>query len=674
MSLDLDDTLFDSPILQFLGQTPDVADTLTLTPDAAPIFLEPNSGATVGLRFPRPGVQHPGRVVYLSFPVEAISTNALPPHSRAELYRRVFQFLVPGAEGLATVSLDRRAYTLPSVVQLELGDSDLSGQVSVQLRIRSDTDPLGLAVELHETDRPGVFQGTVNLANAEGSSEANHLRAQAGDSIWVEYEDLSESTTIRAEATIDLTPAAIAGVTIDSGFQSATVHWETSEPTDALVQLWESSVDLPINRTVYRPELGLIHAIPLQGLKPNRSYYLQVVSRDAAGNATVDDNQGALYSFQTLQPLAVPWTDDLEGDTSPWFVVSLEDSEMEWTAGPPLNAPVELAHSGVSAWHSNPEGAARTYTQTFLQSPAIHLDGGSGFTLTFWHAYDLSLTAGDILNSARLFIVPAEADNFVLLRTFTGVSLDWELISVDLTPYLGQVVYLVWAYELATFDVRPRPGWLIDDVSITIDSTARGTLEINSNLAQGGVTVTGVGHAFTAQRQGASILLPNLALGEYAITFTDVPFYTKPNDQRITVLDSTPLVIESHYGFADVNANQMSDEWEMELFQEVSDTREASTDTDSDGAPDLAEFIAGTDPNRADSWLKAPQPVFRPDGQLELSWPTVRSRDYRVEESADLIHWLPISEWIRAEGSLTFLVRPYQQSGGSRLFRVQARP
>jgi hypothetical protein len=613
-------------------------------------------------------------VVFLSFPVESISTNALPPNSRAELYRRVFQFLVPGAEGLATVSLDRRAYTLPSVVHVELGDSDLAGQHVVQLTIRSDTDPSGLAVELYETDRPGVFQGTVNLANADGSSEATTLRAQAGDSIWIEYEDLSESAVIRVEATIDVTLAAIAGVTIDPGFQSATVHWETSEPTDALVQLWESSVDLPINRTVYRPELGLNHAIPLQGLKPNRSYYLQVVSWDAAGNATIDDNLGDLYSFRTRQPLTTPWADDLEGDTSAWFVISLQDSEVEWSVGPPLNGPVELAHSGISAWHSNPGGEARTYTQTFLQSPAIHLDGGSGFTLNFWHAYDLTLTAGDILNSARLFIVPAEADNFVLLRTFTGVSPDWEPVTVDLTPYLGQVVYLVWAYELATFDVRPRPGWLIDDVSITIDSTARGTLEIHSNLAQGRVTVTGVGHEFTAHRQGASILLPNLALGDYAITFTDVPFYTKPEDQRITISDSTPLVLEAFYGFDDLNANQMSDAWEMEHFHEVSETRESNTDTDGDGAADHAEFVAGTDPTSAASWLKAPQPVFRPDGQLELSWPTVRSRNYRVEETSDLIQWSPVSEWLRAEGTLTIMVFPPRQSGGIQLFRVRVQP
>ena len=674
MSLDLDYSLFDSPILQFLGQTPDVADTLTLASDAVPIFLEPSSGNAVGVRFPRLGVQHPGRVVYLSFPVEAISTNAAPPNSRSELYRRAFQFLVPGAEGLATVSLDRLAYTLPSMVHLELGDADLSGQSVVSIQIHSDTQPSGIWIDLFETDRPGVFQGRVNITDGSGPSDAGYMRAQAGDAIWVVYEDASEATTIRAEATIDVTPATIAAVSVEPGFQSATVYWETSEPTDALIQLWESSAELPINRTVYRPEPRLGHTISLQDLKPDRLYYFQIVSRDAAGNATIDDNQGDLYSFRTLQPLAVPWADDLEGDTSAWFIVSLEDSEVEWTAGPPLNGPVDVAHSGTSVWNSNPGGEARSYTQTFLQSPALHLDGGSGITLTFWHAYDLSLTAGDILNHARLFIVPAEADSFVLLRSFAGASSNWEPVTVDLTPYLGRVIYLVWGYELATFDVRPRPGWLLDDVSITIDGTARGALQITSNLAQGGVTVTGVGHDYSAQRQGSSILLPNLAFGDYGITFTDVPFYTRPDDRQITVSDSTPLVVEALYHFDDSNDNLMSDAWEIAVFGEISNLRDAHTDTDSDGASDYAEFVAGTDPNNPDSWLKAPQPAFRPDGRLELSWPSVRSRNYRLEGSSDLTLWMPVSDWIRAEGTLTILVLPQPEADANRLFRLQVQP
>jgi hypothetical protein len=270
--------------------------------------------------------------------------------------------------------------------------------------------------------------------------------------------------------------------------------------------------------------------------------------------------------------------------------------------------------------------------------------------------------------------VPAEADSFVLLRSFAGASSNWEPVTVDLTPYLGQVIYLVWGYELATFDVRPRPGWLLDDVSITIDGTARGALQITSNLAQGGVTVAGIGHDYLAQRQGSSILLPNLAFGDYGITFADVPFYTRPDDRQITLSDSTPLVVEGLYHFDDSNDNLMSDAWEIAVFGEISDIRDAHTDTDSDGASDYAEFVAGTDPNNPDSWLKAPQPAFRPDGQLELSWPSIRSRNYRVEGSSDLTLWTPVSDWIRAEGTLTILVLPQPEADANRLFRLQVQP
>jgi hypothetical protein len=46
----------------------------------------------------------------------------------------------------------------------------------------------------------------------------------------------------------------------------------------------------------------------------------------------------------------------------------------------------------------------------------------------------------------------------------------WQPETLDLSPYAGQLVYLVWDYELASFDTRVRPGWLVDDVSITVSN------------------------------------------------------------------------------------------------------------------------------------------------------------------------------------------------------------
>jgi len=674
MSLALDYTLFDSDILQFIGQPPDVADTMTITSDAVPMFLEPSSGGVVGLRYPQLGSELPGRVVYLSFPIEAISTSATSPNTQADLVGRIFEFLVPGAEGRASLALDRPAYTLPSVVYLELGDADLASQSSASITVRSDSDQIGVTAELVETERAGLFRGTLNLTSAGGTGAGDALEAQAGDLLWAEYQDVSEGTTVRAEAVIDVEQTSITGVTMSPGYQSAEVQWQTSEPADTLVQVWESSAQLPVNRTFYLSAMVVDHSIELQGLEPDRLYYFQVVSRDAAGNATTDDNQGDLYAFSTLQPLVVPWTDDLEGDTSAWSVFSVDGSEVDWAVGLPANGPEPSAHSGVSAWSSNLSGDPRTFTQTFLLSPAIYLNGGSGVTLGFWQARDLTLYPGDVLHSARLFMAPVEDDTLIQLRSYESSTTGWEEEAIDLTPYLGQVVYFIWIYELASFDVQPRPGWLIDDVTILVDDTARGSIQIESNLAQAGVTVTGVDVEFATQREGSTILLANLAYGEYAVAFTEVPYYETPASQQVTVSDSQPRIVNAAYTFTDTNANLMSDAWEAEVFGEVSPARKVDTDTDADGASDYVEFVAATDPTSAASRLAAPQPAFRPDGQLQLTWPTVPSRDYRVEVSSDLLTWSPLSGWIRAEGTLTILVVPEGPPGACQMFRVQVHP
>lgn len=674
LSLNLDYALFDSDILQFIGQPPDVADTMTVTADAVAMFLEPASGGIVGLRYPRLGAELSGRVVYLSFPLEAISMEASPPNTRGDLVQRIFQFLVPGAEGRASLVLDRPAYTLPALVHLELGDTDLSGLATVSVRLRSDTDPNGVLVELNASEKAGVFRGAVNLTSQASAGSGATLVAQAGDTLWAEYNDVSEGETVRAEATVDLEPTLITAVSVAPSYQSAEVRWQTSDPADTLVQVWESSADLPVNRTVYRAELVVDHVAELKGLQPDRLYYFQVVSRDAAGNATVDDNLGGLYTFRTLVPLALPWVDDLEGDVSSWSVFSVDGSEVEWAAGPPLNGPAPGAHSGLMTWNSNLGGEARAYTQTFLLSPAIYLEGGSGATLTFWQARDLALRPSDILHSARVLLAPVESETLLELRSYEGTTAGWEEERIDLSPYLGQVVYLIWAYELASFDGAARPGWLIDDVQVQVDSAARGSIQIESNLAQGGVTVSGVNLDYRAVRQGSLILLTNLAFGDYHIEFVDVPFYESPAPYALTVSDPETRLVSAQYTFTDANANLMSDAWETSVFDEVSLERVPDTDTDADGASDYVEFVAGTDPNNAESKLTAPQPAFRPDGRLQLMWPTVPSRAYRVEVSSDLIEWSPFSDWVRAEGALTILVVPKPPSDVSRMFRVQARP
>ena len=126
MDLALDYSAYDSDLLDLIGQSPDVADTLTISTNAAPIFFDSASNAVAGLRYPRTGQDSPGRVVFLSFPFDAVSESDEAPNNRAVLMQNILSFLAPGINGLGTVTLDRAAYTIPDRVTVEVADSDLA--------------------------------------------------------------------------------------------------------------------------------------------------------------------------------------------------------------------------------------------------------------------------------------------------------------------------------------------------------------------------------------------------------------------------------------------------------------------------------------------------------------------------------------------------------------------
>src|SRR5438046_10614649 len=71
------------PIAPDIG--PDVADTFGPTTNASSILMEPTSGRGAGIRFPRTGRDSPGRVVFLSFPLDAVPETGGAPTNRSAL-------------------------------------------------------------------------------------------------------------------------------------------------------------------------------------------------------------------------------------------------------------------------------------------------------------------------------------------------------------------------------------------------------------------------------------------------------------------------------------------------------------------------------------------------------------------------------------------------------------
>ena len=295
---------------------PDFSDTFTPTANATPITFESVSSKPCGMSYPDNGVDSPGRVVFLSFPFDAIPSSGTAPNNAVVLLRNIINFLAPGANGVGVVFLDAAAYTTNSVVTVEVGDSDLAGTGQTAAVFGASSRTNRTTVTLFETTHPGLFEGFITLVT--GIAGSNQLRVQNGDIITATYFDSSNNSNVTANATIDTLPPVISQVAATTDYYNAQVTWRTSKPADSSVQYSESP--LP-DRSAYASALVTNHAVTISGLSANRIYYYQVVSRDQAGNSTVADNNGNLYTFQTLKAPTPPWFDNLDTGAPGWTVV-----------------------------------------------------------------------------------------------------------------------------------------------------------------------------------------------------------------------------------------------------------------------------------------------------------------------------------------------------------------
>lgn len=307
----------------------------------------------------------------------------------------------------------------------------------------------------------------------------------------------------------------------------------------------------------------------------------------------------------------------------------------------------------------------------YLISPGILLTGGNRATLRFNHNFDfteqsefLDITLGAVMILTDITGEPA------VVRQFFDYSDGWEPVELDLTPYMGQVVYLLWYYAVFSFDSAPRLGWLVDDVEVTVGSVSPGTVVVSNNLSQAAFAMSGptnlLGH-------GRILRLTNAEPGEYRVEFGDVPHYVTPPPQTRSLTAGGSVVLNGDYTFTDGNGNGMPDSWEGQQFGWLDPLRTQSTDTDGDGMTDHAEFIAGTDPRN-------PPPRFElragltAGGAVFLAWPTLPGLSYRVVASRNAQNWSPYAPWTVAAGTNQSLTLPAPTNQAPHLFRVEAAP
>lgn len=663
----------DYPPYEFFDLGPDFADTFGVATNATPFLFKQFTEKSCGVRFPRSGQDSTGRVVFISFPLDAIPMNDLAPNDRASFLRRVIQFLVPGLDGLATISLNREAYRLPDLAVVEIADSDLVGQTNAQARAYSTSFPTPISLQLQPTIRPSVFRAAIPLLPATAGPQAGKLRAANSDTIVVEFDDISGNTTIQATAVVDTVIPGISGLLIEPEFQDVTISWTTTERSDSLIQYGESTF---LGRTAYLADLTTDHTIQFLGLEPDRLYYFKVVSRDWAGNAIEDDNGGQLHTFRTKKPVKPPFLEDLRYGGTNWSIFNGEDTQFGWTVGSPQNNHVANTPTlDALAWGSNLRGLPADSIDTFLVSPAIDLSGGNSAKLKFWHAYNFSeRTPLDLLEGGEILIFTNTYSAPVTLAEYFDMNSGWEKTEINLTPYLGNVVFLVWHHQLLAFETAPRSGWVLDDISVTVTNIIPGNVTVENNISQAKAVLSGPSARGIAGYIGS---FTNMLPGDYAITWSPVPYYNTPAPQTNELHPQSTLTFTGTYTFPDVNSNGMSDLWEEHFFGTIFYTRDCTTDTDGDGFPDCAEFAAGTNPTQPNSFLRLNPPVFQaPISKLLFQWVSSPGRSYRIQGSRDGAFWIPYSGWVRATtGTTTVLTRiPNEDDGDPILYRLEVQP
>lgn len=649
----------------------DGPDHLNAATNASPTYLQ-EGGRAVGVRFPKTGQDATGgRVVFQSFPLESVPAAGDAPNNRRTVLADALRFLTPELVTGSTIAFDQSSYTVPGNAVVEVTDSKRAGQGRVGIVVASGGSPV--EVDLVETVRRGVFRGRFTVAPWDATPSVDRIPARNGTRIVATYVD-SGSQVDTAEALVDTTVPVISGVATEAAYNEAYILWTTDKPTDALVRFGESDGDDSfLSRTAYSAELSTEHEVLIRGLLPDRDYFFQVLSRDAAGNWIRDDNRGAQYVVRTLTPLKAPWTDDLEEERPGWAVYNDdggtgavfpgEDEEgggelrgTGWTWGEPRNSVPTGAHSGRRVWATNLNGDDVDFGISDLISPAISLVGGNRAKLRFWQYYDFSVSGGTEDDPFGDFVLEAAQ---VALSTDNGAtwkdlyvaadefSAGWEEVEVDLAKFLGSVIRLRFNYQLFSFNPAPRLGWLLDDIAVEMTTLPEGTLTVTNNLAQASFILNG---PVTATGEGLT-LRTNLPPGQYVVTWQPVPFYETPAPQTNTLVMGVPLTVRGDYRFGDANANGISDAWEIRYLGSVRPGYSGAEDADGDSVPDGVEWQMGTVPTDPLSRLVLREPEVLSDGRVRFQWPTVPGREYRFETSNDLFLWLPASGVTRGTGS-----------------------
>jgi len=305
-----------------------------------------------------------------------------------------------------------------ATVQVVVGGSNFQSGATVDA---------GAGLTVGSTTIDACGQLTVSLTVASSAAlGARTIRVTNPDQVYGEASGLLAVVDDSTGPT--LSSIQVSGV----GATTATVSWTSSEPSDGTV-LYHRNGETAWQTGAVDATLTTSHSLVVQGLEPQTSYSFQIVSTDAAGNATTQSVGGtstttsSAYDYLRFEPEDGPIGSPAMAGTG---TGSLGGGYVELEAGTPRGSPSSPSGSWDFGFYAPSAGTWQVWLRMRGTSPSEdawleRVDGAA------WQGVYPSVWGNWEWVEARSWTLAAGQHVFGLGGYETGVRVDRVLITDD---------------------------------------------------------------------------------------------------------------------------------------------------------------------------------------------------------------------------------------------------